>query len=64
MVVNVLYGTNVIAITKVADCVELVLKSNHPTGPDLVEELVAQIQAVTKRNNYSFCAKYAHFFIA
>jgi hypothetical protein len=43
IVLNALYGTNIIAISKVADCVERVLKTNHSTGPDLVEELVVEI---------------------
>jgi hypothetical protein len=63
IVLNALYGTNIIAISKVADCVERVLNTNHSTGPDLVEELVAEIRQITERNNYSFAAKYAHFFI-
>jgi hypothetical protein len=63
IVVNVLYGTNIIAILKVSDCVERVLKENHSTGSDLVEELVAEIWQITKRRNYSFSSKYAHLFI-
>jgi hypothetical protein len=63
IVFNALYGTNIITISKVADCVERVLKTNHSTGPNLVEELVAEIKNVTNRSHYSFAAKYAHFFI-
>ena len=63
IVLNVLYGTNIIAIAQVAVCVERVLKANQWTGPDLVEQLVKEIRGVTKRSNYSFAAKYAHFFI-
>lgn len=63
IVLNALYGTNIIAISKVADCVKAVLKTNHSTGPDLVEELVTEIERITKRRHYSFAAKYAHFFI-
>ena len=63
IVLNVLYGTNIIAIAQVADRVERVLKANQWTGPDLVEQLVNEIRGVTKRSNYSFAAKYAHFFI-
>lgn len=63
IVLNALYGTNIIAISQVADCVERVLKANHSTGPDLVEEMVAEIWHITKRHDYSFSAKYAHFFI-
>jgi hypothetical protein len=40
-----------------------VLKRNHATGPDLVEELVTEIWTVTNRKNYSFAAKYTHFFV-
>lgn len=63
IVLNALYGTNIIAIGKVAERVEQVLKSKHPTGPDLVEELVSEIRGITKQKNYSFAAKYVHFFI-
>ncbi len=63
IVLNELYSTNIIAIQKVADCVEQVLKRSHPTGSELVEELVTEIWPVTKQNNHSFAAKYAHFFI-
>ena len=63
IVLNALYGTNIIAISKVADCVERVLKANHSTGPNLVEELVAEICRITNRRHYSFAAKYAHFFV-
>src|SRR5581483_6202888 len=63
IVLNSLYGTNVIAISKVAVRVELVLRANNWTGSDLVEQLVNEIRGVTKRNNYSFAAKYAHFFV-
>jgi hypothetical protein len=61
--VNLLYGTNVIAILKVADCVQRVLERKRTAGPELVEELVKEIKGVTKRKNHSFAAKYAHFFI-
>jgi hypothetical protein len=63
IVLNALYGTNIIAISQVANCLERVLKTNHSTSPDLVEELVVEIREITKQNNYSFAAKYAHFFI-
>jgi hypothetical protein len=39
------------------------LKANQWAGSDMVEELVSQIREVTKRSNYSFAAKYAHFFV-
>lgn len=63
IVLNSLYSTNIIAINKVADPIKRVLKPNYPTGPDLIEELVNEIQGVTNKRNYSFAAKYAHFFI-
>lgn len=63
IVLNSLYGTNIIAIARVADRVEGVLRAHKWAGPDLVEQLVNDICAVTKRRNYSFAAKYAHFFI-
>jgi hypothetical protein len=63
IVLNALYGTNIIAIGKVADCVERVLRANQWTGSDLVEQLVSEIRGVTKKSNYSFAAKYAHFFV-
>ena len=64
IVLNALYGTNIIAIAQVADRVQRVLSGANPrTGPDLVEELVNEIRGVTNENNYSFAAKYAHFFI-
>jgi len=63
IVLNALYRTNIIAIAQVADRVERVLRANQWTGRDLVEQLVNEIRGVTKRSNYSFAAKYAHFFI-
>ena len=63
IVVNALYGTNIFAIDKVAACIERVVKSTRSAGPDLVEELVVEIRQITKRNNYSFASKYAHFFL-
>ena len=64
IVLNELYSTSIIAIIKAADCVERVLlRTNHQTGPDLVEELVKEIHGVTKQDNYSFASKYAHFFV-
>lgn len=63
IVVNVLYGTNIIAIAKVAKCVERVLETTQQTGSNLVEQLVSEIRSVTQRNEYSFASKYAHFFI-
>src|ERR1700690_2478201 len=61
VVVNALYGTNVFAISKAAECLERTLNADHSTGPDLVEELVAELKKVTKREHYSFVAKFAHF---
>jgi len=63
IVLNALYGTNIIAIAQAADCVERVLRANQWTGSDLVEQLVSEIRGVTKRNEYSFAAKYSHFFV-
>jgi len=63
IVLNALYGTNIIAITQAADSVERVLKTNQWTGSDLVEQLVIGVREATKRSNYSFAAKYAHFFV-
>jgi hypothetical protein len=63
VVLNTLYGTNIIAISNVAERLERLLNANHSTGPDLVEELVAEIKNVTKRRHYSCVAKFAHFFV-
>jgi hypothetical protein len=63
IVLNALYGTNIIAIAQAADRVERVLRAKQWTGSDLVEQLVSEIRGVTKRSNYSFAAKFAHFFI-
>jgi hypothetical protein len=63
IVLNALYGTNIIVIERVADRVEQVLRANQWAGPDLVEQLVNEIRGVTHQGNYSFAAKYAHFFI-
>jgi hypothetical protein len=63
VVLNALYGTNVFAIDKVGDHLENTIVAPHSSGPELVEELVSEIKQITKRNHYSFVAKYAHFFI-
>lgn len=63
IVLNALYATNIIAISRVADRVEQVLRSSEWAGPALVEQLVDEIRGVTKRREYSFAAKYAHFFV-
>src|SRR5271157_1430769 len=64
VVINTLYGTNVYAIEKVAECVKTVMsKANHATGPDLVEELVEEMTKVSGRKHHSFASKFAHFFI-
>jgi len=64
IVLNTLYGTNVIAISRAAECLETMLNASYSTGPDLVEQLVAEIKKkVTNKENYSFAAKFAHFFI-
>jgi hypothetical protein len=61
--INALFGTNIIAISKVGDCIEQFLKTNQSTGSDFVEELVAEIKKITNKQHHSFAAKYAHFFI-
>src|SRR5271157_2332138 len=48
IVLNTLYGTNIIAIAQAADRVERVLRANQWTGSDLVEQLVSEIRGVTK----------------
>jgi hypothetical protein len=63
IVVNELYGTNIIAIAQVADRVERVLIDSQCTGADLVEQLVNEMRGITKKSHYSFAAKYAHFFV-
>ena len=63
IVLNTLYGTNVIAIYKVAEHLETLLKQPSATGPILVEELVDGIKTITGRAHYSFAAKFVHFFV-
>src|SRR5271156_1264335 len=63
IVLNTLYGTNIIAIYKVAGLLEELLKETHATGPLLVEELVDSIKKITGRAHYSFVAKFGHFFV-
>ena len=64
MAVNTLYGTGVIAIARVAGCLESKLKSpSCSTGPELVEELVLEIATITRKKHYVFVAKYCHFFV-
>ena len=63
IVLNTLYGTNVIAIYKVAGLLEKLLKEARTTGPLLVEELVDGMKKVTGRAHYSFVAKFGHFFV-
>ena len=59
---NALYGTNVIAISKVAESLEsLMSNASHSTAPDLVEEWVAGIKKVTNREHYVFCRKICPF---
>jgi hypothetical protein len=61
---NVLYGTNIFAIAKVAECVEHVLSApNAATGTTLVEDLVREIRNITHRDHYSFASKYVHLFV-
>jgi hypothetical protein len=61
--INALYGTHIIAISQVADCIEQFLTTKHSTGSNLVEDLVAEIKKITNKQHHSFAAKYAHFFI-
>jgi len=64
IVLNTLYSTNVIAISKVAMVLEKLLDETTTTGPLLVEDLVARIkEEVTGRAHYSFVSKFGHFFI-
>ncbi len=63
IVLNTLYGTNVIAIYKVAERLETLLKQPSATGPILVEELVDGIKTITGHAHYSFAAKFGHFFV-
>jgi len=63
IVLNELYGTNVIAIYKVAGLLETLLTESVATGPILVEQLVDELKKVTGRAHYSFVAKYGHFFV-
>jgi hypothetical protein len=63
IVLNTLYGTNIIAIYKVAGLLQKLLKETRTTGPLLVEELVDGIKKVTGRAHYSFVAKFGHFFV-
>jgi hypothetical protein len=64
IVLNELYGTNVIAIYRVATRLEELLKDTRTSGPLLVEEIVEDInKKVTGRSHYSFVAKFCHFFV-
>jgi len=46
IVLNALYGTHIIAISRVADHLESKLSPNHSTGPGWVEEAVAEIKRI------------------
>jgi hypothetical protein len=65
--VNALYGTGIMAISKVGQALEQslgrMLTTDHPTSPELVEDLVVEIAKVTNDKHHVFVAKYAHFFI-
>jgi hypothetical protein len=64
IVLNELYGTNVIAIYKVAGLLEKLLQETRTIGPLLVEEFVGEIKTkITGRAHYSFVAKFGHFFV-
>ena len=55
VVLNVLYGTYIMAILRVGQCLEEKLKATNTTGPDLVEELVAEIAAGDQQETLQFC---------
>lgn len=63
IVLNVAYGTNVIAIYRVAGILEKLLTENESTGPHFVEQVVDELKKATGRAHYSFVAKYGHFFV-
>lgn len=63
VVVNQLYATGIIAISRVADCLESRLRAPYSTDPQLVEDLVVEIRRVHPRKEYVFVSKYCHFFI-
>jgi len=66
-VVNALYGTNVLAIERMARHVANVLArvDIHSAGPELVEQLAVPSQAgkTKTRRHYSFASKFTHFFL-
>ena len=65
--VNALYGTNVLAIIRMATHVRGVLEKTNleASGPELVERLAGLPPAKGQRprRHHSFAAKFAHFFI-
>lgn len=64
--VNALYGTNVLAIERMAKHVADVLaRTDIPSaGPELVEEIAGPVAGQnSKRLHLSFAAKFAHFFV-
>jgi hypothetical protein len=63
IVLNALYGGGIIAIEKVAGCLETALAATHATGLELVEELVIAMKDVTGCEHYSFASKFVHFFV-
>jgi hypothetical protein len=66
--VNTLYGTQVMAIVRMANHVHAVLGGKKPTkaGPDLVARIAALpvLNGGTTRTFTSFAAKFCHFFVS
>lgn len=65
--INQLYGTNVLAVSRMAEHVTDVMKGPALSGVDLVERLATLAPAVNSdgktRKHVSFASKFAHFFI-
>lgn len=63
---NQLYGTNVYAVTRMAEHVTKVMAEKPATIPNLVDRLASLPKAPgqqSQRNHLSFASKFAHFFI-
>ena len=68
LIVNALYGTNVFAITRMAEHVRKVLDETDllAVGPELVEQIAALPKVAGQkrdRRHHSFASKFAHFFV-
>lgn len=64
--INALYGTNVLAIGRMAKHAANVMArvNTRHAGPELVEELAGPLAEQTaQRRHHSFAAKFAHFFV-